>query len=279
MELSRIASTLMNDICRMDNMEYSNKAFSVILTWSNAIRRLLKLIGNELEDVLYEGTKKLFEVSVNEKKCRVIASVMKGLFDHSINIADENEQKIFYKKYCDFFDLFITKAQAMEDIIVNIFSYDGVIPKLCYNDLIMHVCKLLESLTDKKTTVIQQVAYLKCLIYLYYSYMQLAYKYPKELCDLGVYLLDIIKEYLKSENSQVLQCAWSSIVPICSTSLYLKGSEDNNFTEKITSILNWIKDQVVEYNKKYAHIDSFDTFTEYISNYLLFLLEVKITSY
>lgn len=247
----------------MDNMEYSNKSFSILLTWSTAFRRLLNLIGIDLQNVLYEGTKKLFENSVNEKRCRVIASVMKGLFDYSINISDENQQNIFYKNYCDFFDLFISKAQVFEDILTNIFSYEGIIPKLCYNELILHICQLLESLTDKKTTIIQQVTYLKCLIYLYYSLMQLAYKYPKELRDLGETVLDIIKNYLKSKNNQVLQCAWSSVISICSTTFYLKGSKENSFTEKITDILNWIKSEIIEYNKKYTHIDSFDTFTEY----------------
>lgn len=256
-------------------MEYSNKTFSPMLTWAITIRRLMNHIGFELMNPLCEAIKLFLENTVNDKKCRVVASVMKGLFDYSILLKD-NQLKEFYTIYSDVFDVFVNKAQGTDNITEDIFAYEGIIEIPCYSQFIMyyyiyyrHLIDNLNALTNDKTSTVLQVTYLSCICNLYAMLFPLTDKYSDIIVDIAERLSNLIKKYLKSEYSKVIQSAWMLVLTLYNSTYNLRKSQNNKLLPIIDDINNFITNEIKSYNNKYSDKNSFDTFTEGEDNKLV----------
>lgn len=270
LNLNETVVSLMTYITTVDNFDFMNRKFSLYLTICNTIRRLCRVLKNDLIKSVYEGMK-LFTKSVDLKRCRILSGVVKGVFNYIIKDDDKNEINI--NDFCNLYNLLSDNIGGSNELISKIFKYEGRIKngnEMKLIPIISNINEMINGIKDRSNNLTKICSYVKSLNELLYLLFPFYKDSNKDIIAIGKNILILLKDLLNSDYIILLEPSVKLYMCFYHSKFNKRDEKENELSEGLKNINEDIKSRLNIYIQKYINENSFETSKEG-KEYLIYL--------
>lgn len=186
----------------------------------------------------------------------------------------------------NYFNLLLNNSSSSYDIISDIFNYNGrvsnitnILPILSYYYLYFsNIISKIKGIKNEVNNLTVIVSCIKSIQLLLGLILPLYEKYSNEITIPVKELMIILKDLLNSEYELLLKPSVELYMKLYQSSFNLRDIEDNDLSNELKNINNFINEKLNGYITKYINNSSFDSNTEG-KEYLIYIYIISQLSF